>query len=373
VAEAGWWERLIDPHHPPALGERCALAGLTLASGLYRGLALGHRFVAGSGAWCPPVPTLCIGNITVGGTGKTTVARFLAREILHRRLRVAVILRGYGRAGAAEQAVAHDGTRLVAGPREVGDEAAMLGASLERAVVLVGPSRVASARRAVEEFGAEVLILDDGLQHWKIAPHLRVALWDATQDPREARLFPRGRLREPLSSLREMDIVLLTRFDVSPRAEQALALLRELRETRPVVCARHRPVRLDGPEGRVEAPEALRGRRVFAISSLGNPSAFRLTLEQLGAEIVGEVVFPDHHLYTREELDAVRESARAAGAEEVLATEKDHVKLNGLPGAEAVTSLVVDLEILAPPHGDGPEAWVSAVSDGLAATNEETV
>jgi tetraacyldisaccharide 4'-kinase len=371
VAEAGWWERLIDPDHAPAVGERCALGGLALASGLYRGLALGHRMLAGRGAWTPPVPTLCIGNITVGGTGKTTVARFVAREILHRGLRVAVILRGYGRAGHAEQAVAHDGSRLVAGPAEVGDEAAMLGASLGRAVVLVGPSRVASARRAVEEFGAEVLVLDDGLQHWKIVPHLRVALWDATQDPRQARLFPRGRLREPLGALREMDIVVLTRYDVAPRAGEALALLRELRGVRPTVCARHRPVRLEGPGGQAENPESLGGRKIFAVSSLGNPRAFRLTLEQLGADVVGEAVFPDHHLYTGAELDAVRESARRAGAERVVVTEKDHVKLKDLPGADDVAALVVDLEILAPPHGDGPEAWVAAVSDGLAAAGEE--
>lgn len=364
MAEAGWWERLLDPERRPSPGERLALAGLSAASVLYRGASAAHRsFGLLRGSWQPPVPTICVGNITVGGTGKTTAARFLARSLLARALRVAVILRGYGRSGAPLQAVAHDGTRPLATAAEVGDEAAMLGESLGSAAVLVGPSRVASARRAVEEFAAQVLVLDDGLQHWAIRPHLRIALWDATQDPRQARLFPRGRLREPLAALAEMDLLVVTRYDVAQRSEEVLAELSRRRPAGDVVCARHRPVLLVGGEGVSEEPGCLRGRRVYAVSSLGNPRAFRLTLEQLGAEVVGESVFPDHHLATAPELAAVLAAASDSGAERVVVTEKDMVKLRGLPGSERLDALIVDLEVLDPPSGAGMAA-LARVLDG---------
>jgi tetraacyldisaccharide 4'-kinase len=372
VAEAGWWERLLDPERRPSPGDRLALTGLSAASILYGGASAAHRSLARlRGAWQPPVPTLCVGNITVGGTGKTTAARFLARGLLARGLRVAVILRGYGRSGAPVQAVAHDGAHPLATAADVGDEAAMLGESLGSAVVLVGPSRVLSARRAVEEFGAQVLVLDDGLQHWAIRPHVRIALWDATQDLGQARLFPRGRLREPLATLAAMDLLILTRYDVARRPEEVLQELSRLRDGGEVVCARHRPTLLARGDGAHEDPDCLRGRRVYAVSSLGNPRAFRLTLELLGAEVVGERVFADHHLTTAPELAEVLASADRLGAERVVATEKDMVKLRGLPGAERLEALIVDLEILDPPSGAGMAA-LARVLDGALPSRRRT-
>ncbi len=363
MAESGWWERLVEPDRPPGAGDRLALLGLSAAAALYRGGSAAHRSLARlRGSWQPPVPTVCVGNITVGGTGKTTATRFLARRLLARGLRVAVTLRGYGREGACVQAVAHDGRETSAHASEVGDEAAMLGASLGTAVVLVGRSRVESARRAVEEFGAQVLVLDDGLQHWAIAPHLRLALWDATQDPRAARLFPRGRLREPLGRLARVDHVLLTRYDVAPRAEEVRGALERIRGAADVICAIHRPTRLVTVDGRTEEPPtALRGLRVFAASSLGNPRALRMTLERLGAAVVGERVFPDHHLYAADDTTRVLAEARQARADRVIVTEKDLVKLRELAGAEEMSALVVELEILEPPAGAGPAALCAAL------------
>lgn len=365
MPDASRWERLVDPTHTPSPAERMALAGLTAASALYRLGATVDRSFGRRRAWSPPVPTICIGNITLGGSGKTTATRYLARTLLARGVRVAIVLRGYGRTGRAEQTLVHDGNATLATAAEVGDEAVMLATSLEHAAVLVGPSRVASARWAVGELGAEAIILDDGLQHWAIHPHLGIALWDATQLPSQARPFPRGRLREPLRTLADRDLVVLTRFDVAPEAERCLSEVRALRPERPVLCARHRPVRVE-VGGTPEPCEWLAGRRVHAFSSLGNPRALRLTLDSLGAEVVGESLFPDHHLYRSEELSRVLEETQTSGAEIAVTTEKDRVKLAPLAGSEEVATLCVDLELLRVPGADDPGAWSAAVDRVLA-------
>jgi tetraacyldisaccharide 4'-kinase len=286
-----------------------------------------------------------VGNITLGGTGKTTFARFLAEHLRGAGHRVAVVLRGYGRAGRMERRVAHDGVRLLATAREVGDEAVMLATALGDVPVVAGADRVA-AIGAAADLGAEVVILDDGLQHWRIAPHLAIALWDATVDPRAARLFPRGTLREPLTALRRADLVVLTRTDEAGDPGEIEDYVRSVVPTVPMVWGRHAPVAVVARDGSAEDAAALAGAPVFAVSSLGNPRALRMSLEHLGARVVGESVFRDHHLYTAADVESIWEAARSAGAKRILATEKDTVKLWSLPGAEGISALAVRFELV---------------------------
>ncbi len=368
MPDAVRWERLVAGEEPPGPADRLSLIALSGASLLYAGATAAHAaFRALAPGARPAAPSLCVGNITLGGTGKTTAARAVARRLLERGHRTAVILRGYGRSGAMTQQVAHDGQALRATPDAVGDEAVMLGRSLERAIVLVGSDRVASARRAVTEFGADRLVLDDGLQHRRIRPHRTLALWDATQRPSRSRLFPRGWRRAPLRTLRRFDLVAMTRAEVAAEADAVWDELRSLRGALPLIRCAHRPVSVLGPEGASSSPQALAGRRVLAASSLGNPKALRLTLANLGAEVVGERVFPDHHLYTESDLRELLDAAARNGAERVVVTEKDMVKLAAFDGAQALSVLIVDLAV---PDPEG-EALLEGLLDSLAWTEGE--
>jgi tetraacyldisaccharide 4'-kinase len=206
----------------------------------------------------------------------------------------------------------------------------MLAEGLEGAVVVVGPSRRRSAELAIGEPGARALLFDDGLQHWALAAHRTVALWDATVDPRRARLLPRGVLREPVHELTRFDRVILTRWDAAEDAAEVAAALAELRGGEPVPVARHEPVALLSADGDRRALAELEGAGVFAFSSLGNPGALRATLEALGARVVGERVFPDHHAYSRDDLDEIRAQARNLSTDRIVTTEKDYVKVRPL-------------------------------------------
>ena len=223
------WRNLVDSPSPTAL-ERLQLGALSGASCLYRaGLALDRCLHRLRGPWRPPVPSVCVGNITVGGTGKTTLVRHLARRLEDRGIRAAVILRGYGRLDPRSTRVVHDGRSLLEGPDTAGDEAVMLAQGLSRTVVVVGPSRRASSELALTRLGVQALLFDDGLQHWGLSTHRTVALWDATVDPSRARLLPRGCLREPLGGLRRFDVLIITRCDAAPdcaRVAEALGRIR---------------------------------------------------------------------------------------------------------------------------------------------------
>lgn len=354
VREPRWWPDLTATTCPGVL-ERIALWALGLAALGYGAAVAAHRrYWELLGRWTPPVPSICVGNITLGGTGKTTFVREIALRLAERGRRVAILMRGYGRAGAMTQRIAHDGVQLLATPAEVGDEAVMLGESLGHTAVVVGASRVRSAEQAVQELGAEVLVLDDGLQHWRIRPHLSLALWDATEDPLGARMFPRGRLREPLAALRYCDVIALTRADLPGIPATTAQALERASGGRPVLRCAHRPVALRAMDGATLPPNAVAGERVLAASSLGNPRALRATLELLGASVVGERAFPDHHLYSEEDVRSIAEDAQALRAAMIVVTEKDVVKLRNLPCAAHFWALTVTLQLLDHPTRPDP-------------------
>jgi len=341
------------------------LAGLTAGSWACSLLSNARRACARSrGRWVPPRPTLCVGNMTLGGTGKTTFVRYLARLLLARGLRPAIVMRGYGRSGKGVL-VAHGGRNPPAGPGEAGDEAVMLGESLERVPVVVGASRADAIRHAVGELGADAVLMDDGLQHWAVAPHAALALWDASAPPSSARLFPRGTLREPASGLRRCDLVAVTRCD-APGADRAISEVRDLLRAEPVTSV-HRATGLRCPDGGIAPPASLAGAAVYAVSSLGNPHAFRGSLERLGAIVVGESVFPDHHAYSRWDLAGVLDEAGRVGAKRVVVTEKDSVKLRAFPEGRELSVLLVDVDLTGPGDAEAVDGLLDlALSRGRA-------
>jgi tetraacyldisaccharide 4'-kinase len=258
------------------------------------------------------VPVVSVGNLTLGGTGKTPCVEWVARFYRERELQVTILSRGYG----AEQGR--------------NDEAMVLEENLPDVPHLQGPDRVALAGTAVEELEAELLILDDGFQHRRLRRDLDIVLIDATVPPARDRLFPRGTLREPAGDLRRASAVLLTRCDQVPAAEVELirAWLGRKCPGVPVATTEHRPLELVGCDGPTEPVSALEGRTVGAFCGIGNPGAFRATLEGLGARVAEFRAFPDHHPYTRADVDELSRWAAALPTGALVATtQKDWVKL----------------------------------------------
>ncbi len=285
---------------------------------LYRtGLRRGHRFDR---------PVISIGNLTAGGTGKTPLVEFIARWFARKGHRVAVLARGYGRIDASGR----------------DDEDLLSAMGLENVIRLAGRDRVATGTRALAEFHADVLLLDDGFQHYQVQRTLDLVVLDATQPFSNGHCLPRGLLRESPRALARADLVLLSRTDqVAPEALEELR-----RRVGPAVETVHRPVHLRqlGSRNRLEL-DWLRGRPVVAFCGLGNPGAFRKTLESLGARIVQFRVFDDHHAYTEQDLRGIAAGAEEFMAEAVVTTEKDATKLAADRFELPLVSLRVEIEI----------------------------
>jgi tetraacyldisaccharide 4'-kinase len=259
-----------------------------------------------------PVPVVSVGNLTLGGTGKTPCVEYVARHYRRLGLLVATLSRGYGAAEGRN------------------DEVRVLEMNLDDVPHLQGADRVALARTAVEELESEVLVLDDGFQHRRLARDLDVVLLDATDPWGQGYLFPRGLLRESPRSLARAGVIVLTRCDlVSP---EDMARIRtevtRLAPGVPVAQTTHRPVEWVNAEQAVLPLEALRGRPVAAFCGIGNPDGFRRTLAGLGAAVADFRAFPDHHAYSRADVEGLRTWARQQAKEcVVVTTQKDLVKL----------------------------------------------
>jgi tetraacyldisaccharide 4'-kinase len=330
---------------------RAALAALAPAEAAFRaGAALrGALYEAGVlGAARVPAPVVSVGNLAVGGAGKTPVAIALARRLAAHGRRVAVLSRGY-RAEASGPRVVSDGSRALLGAREAGDEPALLARRLPGVRVLCGPRRAELAAIALDDLGADALLLDDGFQHRALARDLDVVVVDASNPAGNGRLLPRGPNREPWSALRRAGLVWLTRVDAAPPERLAWLRAEALSATGyGAVESRHAAVDvLDGALGASLGAGALRGARVLLLCALARPEGFRRTLASLGAEVVAERVYRDHHWFSPAELEEVLELAAARDAL-VATTEKDAVRVPaGFAGHARVRAVRIDVEVLA--------------------------
>jgi len=293
---------------------------------------------------------ISVGNLTAGGTGKTPFVVWLGQWLQERGLRVAILSRGYGQKARGGES----------------DETLLFRQRLPEVPHLVGANRYASGLRAIAEHRAECLVLDDGFQHVALGRDLDIVLVDALLPFGYGYLLPRGLLREPVRALRRADLVVLTRCDLATEAEvNSVALrVRELARGCPIVRAEHRPVSFRRHGTREVRPLAwVQGRKVFAFSALGNPEALPRTLRALGAELLHHEPFRDHHLYTAADLEALARQAERAGAEAVVTTEKDAVKIAAFPqGGPALHVLAVEFAVVS-----GRDLLVEAIERALRA------
>lgn len=283
-----------------------------------------------------PALVISVGNLTLGGTGKTAAAMAVARWLWEEGKRVALLSRGYRGRGERRALVVSEGFGPLATVEAAGDEAYLVAQKLPNVHVLVGKDRRVTGRLAVDRLGANAVVLDDGFQYQRLERDTDIVLVDALSPFGYDLLVPRGLLREPPEHLCRAHAVWLTHSDLVRKAdvEAVRARVESLAPQARIWECVHAPMRLHRLDATgEEAPETLRGRRVCALSSLGNPEAFERTLARLGANLVGAARFPDHHVYRPDDLLRVAEE-EAAEAEWVVTTEKDAVRLprQGLPG-----------------------------------------
>lgn len=279
-----------------------------------------------------PCTVISVGNITVGGTGKTPVAQLLARELKEKGKKVAILNRGYKAEFEKEAGLVSDGQRILMNPEEAGDEAFMLAQSLPEVPIIIGSDRTVTGKYAYEEFDVDVLLLDDGFQHWRLERDEDIVVIDATDPFSNGHLIPRGTLREPLSSLDRADIFFLTKVDQVSRNEidQIRSKLNDHNPLALIFETIHSPAYLRGlgEDINYNSELNLANERVMAVSGIGNPRSFEQTLTDLEAEVVERIRFGDHHQYTKEEIIDIFSRAVEQDVDSIITTEKDAVSMS---------------------------------------------
>ena len=299
-----------------------------------------------------PCRVISVGNIVVGGTGKTPAVIVIAEHLQREGMRVAILLRGYKRCVREKVTIVSDGEKVCASPIESGDEADMMAKHLSGVPIIVGKRRYLTGQVALERFKVDVLLLDDGFQHRQLARDVDILTIPATHpfgSPKK--LLPAGTLREPPTALRRADLILLTHADTPNISAHAKKVVKGLAPNAPVLESIHQPTHLYPlaissqqsaismkpslpTETEIRDPKAiptdikeLKGKRVLAVCGIGNPDAFAATLMRCSVASVELLAFPDHHVYTEADKQRIDTAFQAAAADLIVTTQKDEQKL----------------------------------------------
>lgn len=318
--------------NPPAGWWRYGLAPLWLLSQLYHGSVRVCAWSYTSGLRHRqrlPCRVVSIGNLTLGGTGKTPLTMWVARWYQQQGWRVAVLSRGYGGDTGGSLRVVSTGEGPLHDWREVGDEPYLLACALPGIPVLIGKNRYHSGLYACEHFGTQILVLDDGFQHYGLQRDLDIVLIDATTPLRREALLPWGCLREPLTALQRADLLVLTRTELARDTLQPLVAQIRYWHSQQPLCYMTTVVETLHHRGDRHPRDVvwLRQRRVVALAGIGSPEAFAATLTRLGSEVATLLVYPDHHPYTECDWRLIVATVQRQGAAGLITTTKDAVRL----------------------------------------------
>lgn len=287
-------------------------------------------------------PVISVGNITTGGTGKTPLVEWVARTVAAKGKKVCILTRGYGRKDPHLQVIVSDGYGVLASPSEAGDEPYLLATNLSGlAAVISSADRIAAGHEAMNDFGSDCFILDDGFQHLRLARDLNIVTIDATNPWGGGMLLPFGRLRESPEGLRRADCIVITRCDQVGNIEPLRTEITKLTGNRPIFYSQMRTSRvssLKNGHGALAPPA-----RVAAFCAIGNPSSFFRLLQHSGYELPLEKSFPDHHVYSQDEIESIIHSAKKAGADSLITTAKDAVKLRSM--SFSIPCYVLEIEM----------------------------
>ncbi len=280
-----------------------------------------------------PRPVLSVGNLTVGGSGKTPLVALISRYLLGKGRQVAVLSRGYRRQMSNAFRVVSDGKQVLVGVEEAGDEPMELAQSVEGLVVAVGRDRFLAGLEVIRTLNAEVFVLDDAFQHRRLYRNLDLVCIDAHESPENLLLLPAGRMREPLASLNRASGILWTRWRPDhPSEALASRVLGALRSEVPVFRVRQTTSGFSALAGREERLDqgGLDGEPVGLLAGIARPARFKEDLEATGARVVWSVARRDHHHWQPAEVARLIEEAKTNGARAVVTTGKDAVKLSAL-------------------------------------------
>jgi tetraacyldisaccharide 4'-kinase len=307
---------------------------LTAMASTYRGLLGVREWLYARGvlhARALDCPVVSIGNLTVGGTGKTPAVELAVRTLVELGYRPGVLSRGYGRRGGGVQVVA-DAASIRLDAEEAGDEPFLLARRLPGVPVVVGPNRYEAGGVARARFGVTALVLDDGFQHRTLRKDLEIVMARAAQPWGNGRLLPGGPLREPVRGLARAHLVVATGARRLEEAAEVSATVDAVAPAVPVLTAAHVPTEcFESSAMRFMPLAALEARRLIAFTGIGSPAGFRRTLAEAAVRLADFQEFPDHHWYTREELTGLDRRAAEIGADGFVTTEKDWVRLRPLP------------------------------------------
>ena len=279
-----------------------------------------------------PVPVLSVGNLTLGGTGKTPVVIVLADWLLAQGKRVAILSRGYRRTSTEPYLLVSNGERLLVGPGEAGDEPFLMAQRCPKAIVAVGADRYELGDWVLSRFRVDCLVLDDGFQHLGLYRDVNLLLVDATDAEGLGALVPSGRLREPLQAAARATAIVVTRADVPAQVTQVCHRLQATLGTMPdPIQVVFRPESLVSVvTGASQALSWSKGKTALLCSGVGHAGSFRSLVERMGITILGEVAYADHHDYTSHDVERLRTRAAELQAELIVTTEKDACKLAAL-------------------------------------------
>lgn len=294
------------------------------------------------------VPVISIGNLTLGGTGKTPMVRYVTRLLLNRDLRPAIVSRGYGGKAIGTVNIVSDGVRILLPPEMAGDEPFMLAEALPGVPVLTGPERVRVARHAIQEFGVNRIVMDDGFQHLAVSRDLDLVLFSARTLLGNGRVFPGGPLREPFSALGRAHCFVITGVDSGNRSmvDDFQRRLQGAFPAKPVFAGEYLPTGIwHSRQGKTRTLAEAKEIPVFAFAGIANPDSFRQTLRQEGFSLAGFKEFKDHHGYTAQDVAALVTVAQAHAAQALITTEKDFVKLRPFFGEFPLLALTIELRM----------------------------
>jgi tetraacyldisaccharide 4'-kinase len=264
---------------------------------------------------------ISVGNITWGGTGKTTLVEYVVRHLLENGRKVAIISRGYKGKGL--------------GPESIGDEPYMLSKKLPGVPLIVDPDRIKAAQEAIARHGADTVILDDGFQQWGMKKDLEIVTIDATNPFGNRQMIPRGILREPLAALARADIFVLTKTNLVSSCEKIKAELVSRNPQVLIVESEHQPVAFYEIRDTAKAfgLDALKGKAAAAFSGIGDPDSFENLLKSLGISLAATFRFSDHHLFSQAEIDSIISAAVEKKCSAIITSEKDAARLYAMPYA----------------------------------------
>lgn len=293
-------------------------------------------------------PVISVGNLTTGGTGKTPLVEWIANELAQKGRRVCILTRGYGRRKSGTRVVVSNGNEILVDADRAGDEPLLLAERLKgRAAVICDADRVSAGHWAVENFMSDVFVLDDGFQHLSVARNLNLLTIDATNPWGNRRLLPAGILREPPAELARADCIVITRADDPDQTGELLREISKLSSGCPVFRSRMTLRRLREVACRESsaATDEIQASSVAAFCAIGNPESFFSLVRRGGYDLRHTRAFRDHHRYAQADIDRVARESITCGAQILLTTAKDEVKLRSLEFALPCYAVDIAIEI----------------------------